>query len=101
MILQHIEILLADESLADCLLFKEALEEFAVSAHLTTVYNGEQLMEEITKKRKKSCRVFVFDLNMPRKDGFAPLGEIKRSTFLQDLQVIFLLPAELEPVRGF
>ncbi|MBK8644920.1 MAG: response regulator [Saprospiraceae bacterium] len=100
MISQHIEILLADDELADCLLFKEALEELPVSAHLTTVYNGEQLMEEITKKGKKLPDVLFLDLNMPRKDGFASLGEIKRSTFLQDLPVIiFSTTAELESVK--
>ncbi|MBK6355098.1 MAG: response regulator [Saprospiraceae bacterium] len=100
MISQHIEILLADDELADCLLFKEALEELPVSAHLTTVYNGEQLMEEITKKGKKLPDVLFLDLNMPRKDGFASLGEIKRSTFLQDLPVIiFSTTSELESVK--
>ncbi|MBK6574312.1 MAG: response regulator [Saprospiraceae bacterium] len=100
MISQHIEILLADDELADCLLFKEALEELPVSAHLTTVYNGEQVMEEITKKGKKLPDVLFLDLNMPRKDGFASLGEIKRSTFLQDLPVIiFSTTAELESVK--
>ncbi|MBK9960856.1 MAG: response regulator [Saprospiraceae bacterium] len=100
MISQHIEILLADDELADCLLFKEALEELPVSAHLTTVYNGEQVMEEITKKGKKLPDVLFLDLNMPRKDGFASLGEIKRSTFLQDLPVIiFSTTSELESVK--
>lgn len=42
MISQNINILLADDDKADCLLFRDALEELPVSANLTTVHNGEQ-----------------------------------------------------------
>ena len=88
MISQNINILLADDDETDCLLFKEALEELPVSAHLTIVHNGEQVIEELTKKGKKLPDVLFLDLNMPRKNGFVALGEIKRSIKLQDLPVI-------------
>jgi CheY-like chemotaxis protein len=42
MISQSINILLADDDQTDCMLFKNALEELPVSAHLTIVHNGEQ-----------------------------------------------------------
>jgi CheY-like chemotaxis protein len=80
MISQNINILLADDDKADCLLFKDALEELPVSANLTIVHNGEQVIEELTKKGSKLPDVLFLDLNMPRKNGFASLGEIKRST---------------------
>jgi CheY-like chemotaxis protein len=59
MIPQNFRILLADDDKADCLLFKDALEELPVSAHLTIVHNGEQVIEELTK-RKKSCPMCCF-----------------------------------------
>ena len=93
MISQNINILLADDDPADCLLFKDALEELPVSASLTIVHNGEQVMEELTKKSNKFPDVLFLDLNMPRKNGFASLGEIKRSTELQDLPVIIFSTA--------
>jgi CheY-like chemotaxis protein len=100
MITQNINILLADDDKSDCLLFKEALEELPVSAHLTIVYNGEQLMKELTKKRSKLPDVLFLDLNMPRKNGFVSLGEIKRSTELQDLPVIIFSTASgMETVK--
>ena len=100
MITQNIHILLADDDIADCLLFKDALEELPVSAHLTTVHNGEQLMEMLTKKGQKLPDVLFLDLNMPRKNGFASLGEIKRDTGLQDLPVIiFSTSSEMETVK--
>ena len=101
MISQNINILLADDDEADCLLFKEALEELPVSAHLTIVHNGEQVIEELTKKGNKLPDVLFLDLNMPRKNGFAALGEIKRSTKLQDLPVIiFSTSSELGAIKN-
>ncbi|HMH33295.1 MAG TPA: response regulator [Puia sp.] len=100
MITQNINILLADDDKADCLLFKDALEELPVSTRLIIVHNGEQLIEELTKKGNKLPDVLFLDLNMPRKTGFASLGEIKRSTELQKLPVvIFSTASELETVK--
>ncbi|MBK8702342.1 MAG: response regulator [Saprospiraceae bacterium] len=97
--IQNINILLADDDKADCLLFKEALEELPVSAHLTIVHNGEQVIEELTKKGNKLPDVLFLDLNMPRKNGFAALGQIKRNTELQNLPVIiFSTTSDLEAV---
>ena len=91
--IRTITILLADDDNVDCLLFKEALEELPLSTHLTTVNNGEQLIEAITKKGNKLPDVLFLDLNMPRKNGFASLGQIKRSTMLQNLPVIIFSTA--------
>ncbi len=89
----NINILLADDDQADCLLFKEALEELPLSTILTMVHDGEQLMEAISKKGKKLPDVLFLDLNMPRKNGYVSLGEIKRSTELQKLPVIIFSTA--------
>ena len=82
-------ILLADDDLDDCLLFKEALEELGLSYQLTNVHNGEQLM-----KCLKECEVLpdilFLDLNMPRKNGFQCLSEIKESELLRSLPVIIV-----------
>jgi len=96
---KKINILLADDDQGDCLLFKEALNELPVSVKLTIVHNGEEVIEEISKKGKKMPDVLFLDLNMPRKNGFASLGEIKRSNILQDLPVIiFSTTAQMDAV---
>jgi CheY-like chemotaxis protein len=101
MITKNINILLADDDKADCLLFKDALEELPVSATLAIVHNGEELIEEITKKGNKFPDVLFLDLNMPRKNGFASLGEIKRSTALQNLPVIiFSTASDVDTVKN-
>lgn len=101
MITQHINILLADDDKADCLLFNHALEELPVSANLNIVHNGEQLIEELTKKGNKLPDVLFLDLNMPLKTGYAALGEIKRNTELQDLPVIiFSTSSNIEAIKN-
>lgn len=100
MISKKVNILLADDDQADCLLFKDALEELPVFARLTIVHNGEQVIEELTKKANKLPDVLFLDLSMPRKNGYAALGEIKRNTRLRKLPVIiFSTTSELESVQ--
>ena len=99
-VLRKINILLADDDIADCLLFKEALEELPLSTCLTTVNNGEQLIEVITQKGNKLPDVLFLDLNMPRKNGFAALGLIKRSDELEKIPVIiFSTASDIETVK--
>ncbi len=101
MISENINILLADDDNTDCLLFKEALEELPMSAILTIVHNGEDLIEATTKKGNKFPDVLFLDLNMPRKTGLASLGQIKRSADLQDLPVvIFSTSSDEESVKN-
>lgn len=90
MISPNINILLADDNNDDCLLFKEALEELPVSSQLSIVHDGDQLMERLSQKGIKLPDVLFLDLYMPRKNGFASLGAIKRNTELQQLPVIIL-----------
>ncbi len=87
-IARSLNIYLADDDHADCLLFKEALEELPVTANLTTVHDGEQLLDLLYQKDNALPDVLFLDLNMPRKNGFAALGQIKRDEKLLDLPVI-------------
>ena len=97
---RKLNIFLADDDKADCLLFKEALEELPVSAKLTTFENGELLLERLTKKQNKLPDVLFLDINMPRKNGFVTLGEIKRNNDLDSLPVIIFSTAlEEEKVK--
>lgn len=100
MISKKINILLADDDQTDCLLFKDALRELPVSASLTIVHNGEKVTELLNKKRRKLPDVLFLDINMPRKNGFATLGEIKRNSRLENLPVvIFSTSSETETIK--
>lgn len=79
-------ILLADDDEDDRFLFQEALNEIKLSAQLTSVRDGEQLMEALVTSRLPD--MLFLDLNMPRKDGFQCLSEIRKNEKLRGLPVI-------------
>ena len=93
---RKLNIILAEDDYDDRLLFEEVIEELPVSVKLTAFNNGDELMEWLIKKKTKLPDALFLDLNMPRKNGFAALGEIKRNTKLQDLPVIIFSTATNE-----
>ena len=86
--LSQLNILLADDDEDDCLFFKEALAEIAATINFTAVHNGEQLMQLLTDETYKLPHILFLDLNMPRKNGFECLTEIKQNKKLKNLPVI-------------
>jgi CheY-like chemotaxis protein len=86
--LKQLNILLADDDTDDCIFFKEALEELLLSTHLTTVNDGEQLMQLLNNETNELPHILFLDLNMPRKNGFECLSEIKLNEKLKQLPII-------------
>ncbi len=85
---KQLNILLADDDTDDCIFFKQALHELILPTHLTAVHDGEQLMQLLTDGITELPHILFLDLNMPRKNGFECLSEIKLSKKLQQLPVI-------------
>lgn len=92
-ILRKLTIILAEDDCDDRLLFEEAINELPVSVELITFKNGDELMEWLSDDLNKLPDALFLDLNMPRKNGFATLGEIKRDPNLQELPVIIFSTA--------
>lgn len=86
--LKQLNILLADDDIDDCVFFKQAVEEFLLPINFTAVNDGEQLMQQLTNETNKLPHVLFLDLNMPRKNGFECLSEIKLNEKLKQLPVI-------------
>ena len=80
-------ILLADDDKDDSLLFRDVFAALFLPVHLTTLYNGEQLMQLLNGKEPLPDILFL-DLNMPRINGLECLSEIKHTEKLQGLPVI-------------
>lgn len=85
-----LNIILADDDSDDYLFFKEVLEDLKVSANLIVVNNGDQLMETIANKTSQLPHLIFLDLNMPRKNGFECLAEIKSNKKLEQIPVIII-----------
>ena len=83
-----LNILLADDDIDDCIFFKGALEKSPISTNLIAVHDGNQLMQLLTNETNDLPHVIFLDLNMPRKNGFECLSELKLSEKLKHLPVI-------------
>ena len=79
MSLKQLDILLADDDLDDCLFFKDALEDMPAYTKFTAVHDGEQLMQLLTHEKNGLPDILFLDLNMPRKNGFECLTEIRQN----------------------
>ncbi|MEP7236787.1 MAG: response regulator [Ferruginibacter sp.] len=88
MITAQPNILLADDDQDDCLFFKDAIGGLIPATNFMAVHNGEQLMQVLTNKTNKLPDVLFLDLNMPRKNGFECLSEIKQNKKLSMLPVV-------------
>ena len=89
-------IFIADDDADDCLFFKEALDELGVEAQLTIVNNGIELMTTLdeTVTEPPTPHVIFLDLNMPRKNGFECLDEIRHNHRFKAIPVVIFSTSE-------
>lgn len=100
---KNLNILLADDDHDDCMFFKQALEELDTTSNLTTVHDGEQLMDYLNSAVAENVGavgaedflplqplpdIIFLDINMPRKNGIECLAEIKRNEKLKLIPVV-------------
>lgn len=88
--MHHIDIMLADDDKDDCNFFREALEELPFLSKLTTLHDGQQLLQHLSQTAINLPDVLFLDLNMPRKSGFDCLTEIKANNQIKSIPVIIL-----------
>ena len=88
MSLKKLSILLADDDKDDRFFFSMALESLTVPTQLAIVLDGEKLMVYLDENSHQLPDVLFLDLNMPRKNGFECLNEIKQNNNLNKLPVI-------------
>jgi len=81
-------IFLADDDADDCLLFEDALREVASDTTLTTALDGMELMDILDERVPPPPDMIFLDLNMPRKNGFECLTEIRTDQKLKKIPVI-------------
>lgn len=89
-------ILLADDDFEDREFFTEALKEVIPDAEVITSNNGVELMEFLKKTPLESPGIIFLDLNMPLKDGYECLQEIKSDSNLKDNIVVIFTTSGIE-----
>jgi CheY-like chemotaxis protein len=86
--LKQLNVLLADDDIDDCNFFKKALDELPLPTDLNIVHDGEALMKMLNSETGPLPHVIFLDINMPRKNGFECLSELKQNDRLKDVPVI-------------
>jgi CheY-like chemotaxis protein len=82
-------IFLADDDADDRDFFADALMEISHQTELTTANDGIELMSNLEKVAEPPPPHVIFlDLNMPRKNGFECLKEIRDSPTLKNIPVV-------------
>lgn len=80
-------ILLAEDDEDDRQFFKEAIERMKLNTILEMVTDGVYLIEYLKNNPEKRPHLLFLDLNMPRKDGFECLYEIRNDLGLNELPI--------------
>ncbi len=80
-------ILLVDDDEDDRDIFKEAIEEIAPSVKITTATNGVEMFLMLEKLNNDLPDLIFLDLNMPCKNGFECLEELKSAKEWKDVPV--------------
>lgn len=94
----ELQIILADDDADDRLFFAEAVEKVSSSLKLTTVEDGEQLMDMISKIESPPPPDLIFlDINMPGKTGDVCLKEIRANNKFQNVPVIIFSTSTYQP----
>lgn len=89
-------ILIADDDSDDRLFMERALRQSGYTQIIQFVEDGEELMEYLNREGRYSEEnapwpdLLILDLNMPRKNGFQALGEIKDNARLRRLPVVVM-----------
>lgn len=85
---KQFHILLADDDSDDRYFFEKAIKKIAIPVQLTTVEDGEQLMDFLDKNLHKLPDLIFLDLNMPRMNGAECLNEMRQNEKLKNIPVV-------------
>ncbi|MGH7206262.1 MAG: response regulator [Nitrospiraceae bacterium] len=97
---QPVEILLVEDNEDDIVIIHEAFAEARLVNVMKTVRDGEEALAYLAHqgKHKKASMpaLILLDINMPKKNGFEVLKEMKADPQLRQLPVIMLTTSESE-----
>src|SRR5688572_11987585 len=82
---------LCDDDVDDLQIVQEALIQNSYKGPVKTALNGQVLMDDLNNiSGQQKPDVILLDLNMPLKDGFKVLKEIKSNPKFQAIPVVVL-----------
>ncbi len=91
-------VLMADDDTEDCWLATEAFAESGAKAAFSCVLDGIELMNHLKEHSRSEAKrlpdLILLDLNMPRKNGWQALIEIKAESALQHIPIVILTSSQ-------
>lgn len=87
---EPVKVVLADDDKDDQEIFKDALTETKIPAELTTVENGQELIDHLKDPETPEPEIIFLDINMPVKNGKEALAEIKKDKELKDIPTVMI-----------
>ena len=92
------EILLVEDNAGDVRLTREALRDAAVPLNLSVVGDGLEALAYLRRSGRHSAaarpNLILLDVNLPRKDGWDVLAEIKHDADLRPIPVVVLTTSQ-------
>ncbi|WP_347049188.1 response regulator [Flavobacterium olei] len=87
----HTVIYLADDDEDDRMVFVDAVEDLGIPVRVYTSADGSQLMKLLHQAQQRLPEIIFLDINMPVKNGFECLEEIRSGNErFTDIKVIML-----------
>ena len=105
--MKSIDILVVEDNDDDVVLIQEAFSEGKMANRIVIVRDGEEAMAYLRKQGPYADAplpgMVLLDINMPKKDGFEVLAEVKADARLRPLPVVMLTISDREEdiVRSF
>jgi CheY-like chemotaxis protein len=83
-------IFLAEDDDDDCMIFLEALRALDYQNQIVVSRDGDELMQNLSTRTPPLPDVLFLDINMPGKDGFDCLRDIKNIEELNSMPIVVL-----------
>ncbi len=90
------KIFLAEDDADDRMFFEDVLKEVGIDTQLVMADDGVELMNVLDEKVPPPPDIIFLDLNMPRKNGFECLKEIRQTAKLKEIPVVIFSTSDSE-----
>lgn len=85
---EAMSVFLAEDDEDDCLLFNDAIKELSSLIQLRVANDGVELMDLLNDSTSPLPKVLFLDINMPRKNGFECLVEIRNNKKFDSIVIV-------------
>lgn len=92
---KNLNIFYTDDDVEDQLMFIDAVQEVSNNTNVTTQNNGDDLLRLLKSPPPRPSVIFL-DLNMPVKNGFEVLKELKESADFNRVPVVIFTTSDHE-----